>query len=358
MNLEKKNFARDLNNEINNDNENLNENYIQNSLKNSNFNINEIINTLKSNKKFFRVVLSRPEIYDIVCYTFYHYPQWSELPHGLSLGNCWNVLWTYGAPNLDFTKIFSFQKVNHLINNRNIHRKDLLQKHINRIRNLNKKLNEIFDIMPQTFLLSKEYMNFVEEFHKNKENSFENIWIVKPIGRSRGKGIFLTNEMFDVPFNDTFLVQKYLTNPLLLNGFKFDLRIYSLVTSVNPLEIFIYKKGFARIANEKFTLDISNLKTHLTNAAIQNKQALHSNNYEKIFGGSKISLEILKKKLLKEHNIDFDQKIFPQIKSIFIKAMIACQNDIPFSPSTFEMFGFDIIIDRNFKCWLKLNCLL
>ena len=160
MNLEKKNFARDLNTEINSDLEYLNENYIQNTLKNTN--INEIIETLKSNKKFFRVVLSRPEIYDIVCYTFYHYPQWSELPHGLSLGNCWNVLWTYGAPNLDFTKIFSFQKVNHLINNRNIHRKDLLQKHINRIRNLSKKLNEIFDIMPKTFLLSKEYMNFVE----------------------------------------------------------------------------------------------------------------------------------------------------------------------------------------------------
>ena len=35
LNLEKKNFARDLNNEINNDLEYLNENYIQNSLKNS-----------------------------------------------------------------------------------------------------------------------------------------------------------------------------------------------------------------------------------------------------------------------------------------------------------------------------------
>ena len=32
-------------------------------------------------------------------------------------------------------------------------------------------------------------------------------------------------------------------NPILYKGFKFDLRIYALVTNMNPLELFIYKEG-------------------------------------------------------------------------------------------------------------------
>jgi hypothetical protein len=143
-----------------------------------------------------------------------------------------------------------------------------------RVRKLNKKCNEFFDIMPLTFLLSKEYINFVEEFHKIKDTDDYNIWIVKPVGKSRGKGIFLIDNISDVPLNDTFLVQKYLANPLLLDeGYKFDMRIYCLVTSVNPLEMFLYKDGFARVSNELYSMDISNMKVHLTNAAIQNRSA-------------------------------------------------------------------------------------
>ena len=331
LELEKKNYARE-----NNDNDIYNNN--EDSFK---------------YKKFFRVVLSRPEIYDIVCYTLYKDYSWSELPHGLSLGQCWNLYWSYGPPGIDFSKLFSFQKVNHLINNRIVHRKDLLHKHIMRVRKLNKKCNEIFNIMPLTFLLSKEYVNFVEEFHRIKDTDDYNIWIVKPVGKSRGKGIFLINNISDVPLNDTFLVQKYLTSPLLLDeGYKFDMRIYCLVTSVNPLEMFLYKDGFARVSNELYSMDISNLKVHLTNAAIQNRQAKKSKNFEKIYGGSKISLDMLRYKLRRQYGIDFDSIIWPQVKDIIIKVFICCQNDIPYCPSTFEMFGFDVIIDSNLKCWL------
>ena len=304
-------------------------------------------------KKFFRVVLSRPEIYDIVCYTLYKDNMWTELPHGLSLGQCWNLYWSYCPPNIDFSNLFAFQKVNHLINNRIVHRKDLLHKHIMRVRKLNKKCNEFFDIMPLTFLLSKEYINFVEEFHKIKDTDDFNIWIVKPVGKSRGKGIFLIDNISDVPLNDTFLVQKYLANPLLLDaGYKFDMRIYCLVTSVNPLEMFLYKDGFARVSNELYSMDISNMKVHLTNAAIQNRNAKKSKNYEKIYGGSKISLDMLRTKLSRQYNIDFDYLIWPQIKDIIVKVFACCQNDIPYCPSTFEMFGFDVIIDTNYRCWL------
>ncbi len=99
-------------------------------------------------------------------------------------------------------------------------------------------------------------------------------------------------------------------------------------------------------------MDISNMKVHLTNAAIQNRNAKKSKNYEKIYGGSKISLDMLRTKLSRQYNIDFDYLIWPQIKDIIVKVFACCQNDLPYCPSTFEMFGFDVIIDSNYRCWL------
>jgi hypothetical protein len=148
---------------------------------------------------FFRVVLSRPEIYDIMCYTLGLRKEWQELPHGMMLGQSWNLLWTYSVPTIDHAKIFSFQKVNHLINNRVFSRKDLLKKAIDRVRKMNSKLYKLFDIMPTTFILAKDYVDFVDEFTRTKNNinnPSHNLWIVKPVGKSRGRGIFITNEIF------------------------------------------------------------------------------------------------------------------------------------------------------------------
>ena len=78
-------------------------------------------------------------------------------------------------------------------------------------------------------------------------------WIIKPTSSSQGKGIYITNNYKDVENVEApMIASHYIHNPLLIDGLKFDLRIYVLVTSVNPLRIYVYREGLVRFATEKY----------------------------------------------------------------------------------------------------------
>jgi tubulin polyglutamylase TTLL5 len=164
------------------------------------------------------------------------------------------------------------QKVNHFTGNKNVSRKDFLKRNIERAQNMSAKANQVFNIMPLTFILPKEYVGFLENFSEFEEQEGKlNYWIMKPAAKSRGRGINVINDISSVIYGEPMIMQRYLKNPLLLNGYKFDLRIYVLVTSVNPLEIFIYKEGFGRFSTVPFNLDPNdkaNKYIHLTNVSI------------------------------------------------------------------------------------------
>ena len=75
-----------------------------------------------------------------------------------------------------------------------------------------------------------------------------------------------------MPNKEAYVISRYIENPLLVGGKKFDLRIYVLVTSYRPLKVYQYMHGFARFCNSKYTNDIDDIDNpfiHLTNVAIQ-----------------------------------------------------------------------------------------
>jgi len=59
----------------------------------------------------------------------------------------------------------------------------------------------------------------------NNEAQNDNLWIMKPAGSSRGRGIQLITEIYEVRMDEMVVIQEYLRNPLLIEKRKFDLRI-------------------------------------------------------------------------------------------------------------------------------------
>jgi len=135
-----------------------------------------------------------------------------------------------------------YQKINHFPSSYEITRKDKLC--MNVLRMQEKFGRKAFNITPETFVLPEEFADFFSFFHKEKNKEGKKpLWIIKPNAKSQGKGIYLVDDINEINLDEPCVVSKYIPNPLLINGHKFDLRIYVLVTSYDPLRVYVYKEG-------------------------------------------------------------------------------------------------------------------
>lgn len=122
------------------------------------------------------------------------------------------------------------------------------------------------------------------------------------------------------------IAQHYIEKPLVMNGAKFDLRIYVYVSSLDPLKIYIYNDGLARFASVPYCAEHSfnNQYMHLTNFSI-NKFA------EK--NGITDGTPDLKWKLAKFWKYVSDQgrdpnELWDKIKDVAVRAVISCSEHI------------------------------
>ena len=156
------------------------------------------------------------------------------------------------------------------------------------------------------------------------------------------------------------IVCEYISNPLLINNLKFDLRIYVAVTGVNPLRIYIYDEGLTRLATEDFNLNSKNFDifAHLTNFSVNKKNEKFYIDEDQDGIGNKWSLSALKK-YFENNGVNYglirmgiEDIIVKSIMSIEHKLFTAAENHLPYRNNCFELLGFDILIDDKLKPWL------
>ena len=279
----------------------------------------------------------------------------------------WDIIWAerdWINEVLDQIHLQPNQRVNHFRNYYELCRKDNLAKHLKRYKKALQKEGKHeeaqgMDFFPITYSMPAEYSNFVDEFKKHSNS----VWIMKPVGRSQGKGIFLFTKLSQVsqwkcefrwkpenPQAESYVVQKYLSNPLLVGGKKFDLRIYVLVTSYTPLVAYLYRTGFARFTHHRYSSnpeDIANSHMHLTNVAVQKTSV----NYDADTGG-KWDLRLLKLFLMSKYGQEKVNDCFFKIEQIFIRSLLSVQRVMIHDKHCFELYGYDILVDENLKPWI------
>lgn len=277
-----------------------------------------------------------------------------------------NLIWDDTRVSIEaISELKSFQKYNHFPAMTEISRKDTLARNISK---LSKLLPDEFDFTPQTWILPNDYMylrSYASDMKKlNKNKTF----ILKPSNAACGHGIKLYKNIEKIKPSENFIVQEYMNKPYLLNGFKFDLRIYVLVTSCDPLKAFIYNEGLVRLGTEKYhepsESNIDHLYMHLTN------YSLNRHNVENYDAGDQSGSSGTKRTLrsffehLRKHDKD-SSKVWSDIKEVVLKTLLVAEpylfhnyrmcrpGQTPTASSVcFELLGFDILIDDNLKPWL------
>ncbi|CAD8187891.1 unnamed protein product [Paramecium pentaurelia] len=205
------------------------------------------------------------------------------------------------------------------------------------------------------YFLPKMHHSFLDE-----ENNY--IWILKPNEFNRGRGIQFFRTIEELKsllknFNkgsseyqfsqgkiksSSFVIQKYIQRPLLLDGRKFDIRVWVLVTYT--FDIFIFNQGYARLSSDMFDLNNLDAFIHLTNNAVQK--------YSKNYGFFELGNQMSYSELNYYTNGEFTKTVLPKIKSIIVLTWMAVQNTFKKCKYSFEIFGYDFMLDEQLKPWL------
>ena len=128
-----------------------------------------------------------------------------------------------------------------------------------------------YNIAPQTYVFPEDY----KRWQIDRENEgFKHMYIMKPVNSSCGRGIRVIGKKAHVSKKSGYLVSKYLSKPHLLRGYKYDLRIYVVVTCYDPLRIYLFEEGLVRMATQQYSTSKSTLSkrfVHLTNFSVNKK---------------------------------------------------------------------------------------
>ncbi len=283
-----------------------------------------------------------------------------------------NIIWKLMKQDrmFEFLKTLNkYQKFNHFPMTWQLSRKDNLY---NNYCNMKDKFPDEYKYMPETYVLPRDYDIFVNEKLQDFDlNDKTNLWLLKPCASSRGRGIRLLTDVDNIP--KKIIATHYIYNPHLINGRKYDLRLYLLVTGYTPLKIYLFDDGLARFCSEQYDLSPEKMSVkyiHLTNYSI-NKTSSNFEQNDSVNDefGEKWTLHTLKKHFEK-NNLNFDA-VWLKIKDIIVKIVLSVTDiAIPLikkfnlsSGNLFELYGVDILLDETLNPWLmevnlnpSLNC--
>ncbi len=213
-----------------------------------------------------------------------------------------------------------------------------------------------FDFIPTTFLMPRDAEALLKSVARRHPDS---LFIIKPKSGARGEGVSVVHARSlaggGLPAADT-LVQDYISDPALIDGHKATLRVYVAATSMNPLRVYLFRDGFAHVATRPYAPSSSqDIRAHVTNPDVQGT-AYHMRGRR---GNSKFYMPLnAYLSALRRAGID-PSLVRRGIERVAVETLLAARDEIGYCVdkfgrpgSNFEVWGLDILVDREAKVWL------
>ncbi|XP_062396094.1 protein polyglycylase TTLL10 [Sardina pilchardus] len=236
------------------------------------------------------------------------------------------------------------------------------------------------DFFPATFRM--DVKDEREVFFAQQEKACQatcGVWICKPTDLNQGRGIFLLRSPEDISafrarlqtiaenqsssklsfrLPQARIVQKYVQNPLLLQGRKFDVRSYLLIASTTPYMVF-FRHGYVRLTCDLYDPNSQNLSAHLTNQYMQKKNPLYSElKEETVWSIERFNEYVNENFTAKGLAKDWVHGAFTRrMQQIMLQCFMAVKAKLVRKLGFFDLIGCDFLIDEDFKVWLlEMNC--
>ena len=270
----------------------------------------------------------------------------------------YNAVWNGCLKNEDLKRVNRYQRVNHFPGTWEVGRKDRLSRNIGKARRRTQGSDD-FDIHPRSFVLPADSDDWRIECDRYPDG----LYIIKPPASSRGRGIKMMRRPSDIKPDKDYLIQRYIRDPHLIDGYKYDIRVYVAVTCLDPLRVYAYREGLVRLATERYTndgVDLNKRCMHLTNYSVNSKKEAFTmgETAEDDDVGFKWSLSALRRHF-DDNGLDFEST-WARMKDVIVKTMIAVESPmntkskmfVPDRRICYEIFGFDIMLDSRLTPWL------
>ncbi|MDI5985921.1 hypothetical protein QLQ85_14080 [Halomonas sp. M4R5S39] len=272
----------------------------------------------------------------------------------------WDAGWVTGMPDAEqFRRVSPQRRLNHFPGNAALTVKSrlhdslaTLRERIHESHGADSELAARLAFFPRAYVMPHDYHALQEAARTNPGQR----WILKPTNASKGKGVRVLRDVAEVPLAPDWMVQEYLANPHTIRGHKYVLRLYVLISAIEPLRVYLYRQGFAKLASEPWDPeDADNPYSQLTNPDIN---ALNTR--------AEVPVEFIDldryRQWLRDQGHD-DGRLFARIQDLVALTVISAVDAIRQRTARagadprgcYELLGLDCLVDDTLKPWI-LEC--